>query len=166
LNSISFPVSAFSSRGACCGKREDEAREGRGGVSRVWNGLSDRHYPMPGPEKRMPGLDGLEKKCIISTVQFEYDPEKSASNLKKHGICFEIAKELWLGKTVEGPAKSVSEARSFAIGRVGRKFWTVIHTTRGKRTRITSARRSTKNEIEFYTRTDETDDSREPRGEI
>jgi hypothetical protein len=106
-------------------------------------------------------LDGLEKKCIVSTVQCEYDPDKSARNLEKHGICFEIAKELWSGKTVEGPAKSVSEARSFAIGRIGRKFWTVIHTTRGKRTRIISARRSTKNEIEFYTKTDASDDSRE-----
>jgi len=133
------------------------------GIQNTWHGLinEDRQKTF-GRSKAGSALDGLEKKCIISTVQFEYDPHKSASNLEKHGICFEIAKELWSGKTVEGPAKSVSEARSFAIGRIGRKFWTVIHTTRGKRTRIISARRSTKNEIEFYTKkADESDDSRE-----
>ena len=84
-------------------------------------------------------------------MQFEYDPEKSAGNLGKHGIDFETAKELWAGKTVEGPAKSLSESRAFAIGQIGRRFWTVIYTERGKKTRIISARRSTKNEIRFYT---------------
>ena len=84
-------------------------------------------------------------------MQIEYDPEKSASNLEKHGIDFETARELWAGKTVEGPAKSVTEPRAFAIGQIGRKYWTVIYTERGKITRIISARRSTKNEIKFYT---------------
>ena len=77
-------------------------------------------------------------------MQFEHDPEKSASNLEKHGIDFEMAKGLWAGKTVEGPAKSLIEPRAFAIGQIGRKFWRVIYTERGKRTRIISARRSTK----------------------
>ena len=84
-------------------------------------------------------------------MQIEYDHEKSASNLEKHGIDFETARELWAGKTVEGPAKSVTEPRAFAIGQIGRKYWTVIYTERGKITRIISARRSTKNEIKFYT---------------
>jgi uncharacterized protein len=83
-------------------------------------------------------------------VQFEYDPEKSASNLKKHGIDFETAKDLWVGRTLEGPAESVSETRALAIGQIGRKFWTVIYTQREKTTRLISARRSTTNEIKLY----------------
>ena len=87
-------------------------------------------------------------------MQFEYDPEKSATNLGKHGIDFETAKQLWEGKTLEGPAKSLSEIRAFAIGQIGRKFWTVIYTQRGKKTRLISARRSTRNEIKFYNEAD------------
>jgi uncharacterized DUF497 family protein len=41
-------------------------------------------------------------------VQFEYDPENSTSNLRKHGIDFEAAKQLWDGRTSEIPIRTPS----------------------------------------------------------
>ena len=36
-------------------------------------------------------LDHTYKICILSCMDIEYDPEKAASNLEKHGISFEEA---------------------------------------------------------------------------
>jgi len=87
---------------------------------------------------------------MFSSVEFEYAPRKSASNLEKHGIDFETAKELWNGKIVAGPAKSENEPRILAIGKLGGRFWSVILTMRGGRIRLISARRSKDREIENY----------------
>ena len=92
----------------------------------------------------------FEKKCIFSRVEFEYDPDKSAANLAKHGIDFEQIQQLWDGKVVAAPARDCSERRWLAVGQLDSKFWTVIVTLRNNKVRIISARRSRKNEIENY----------------
>lgn len=38
-----------------------------------------------------------------SAIEFEYDPNKSAANLEKHGIDFEQAQELWKNTLVRMP---------------------------------------------------------------
>ncbi len=82
---------------------------------------------------------------------FEFDPRKSKSNLKKHGIDFVQAQMLWLDPDLlEIPAKTVDESRFLVIGRIGEKHWSAVITYRGEDIRIISVRRSRDEEIELY----------------
>ena len=82
---------------------------------------------------------------------FEYDEQKSASNLKKHGIDFVMAQELWSDSDlVEIRAKSSGEPRHLIIARISGKHWSAIITYRGGIIRIISVRRSRKSEVELY----------------
>jgi uncharacterized DUF497 family protein len=82
---------------------------------------------------------------------FEYDDEKSASNLNKHGIDFIVAQKLWLDPDlVEVQAKSEDEPRYLVIGRIENKCWSAVITKRGSTIRIISVRRSRKKEVELY----------------
>jgi len=84
-------------------------------------------------------------------MEFEYDPEKSAANLLKHGIDFESAKGLWDDvRRIEIQARSDTEARFVSVGRIGSAHWSCIFTYRGERVRIISVRRSRRQEIEDY----------------
>ena len=84
-------------------------------------------------------------------MDFEYDTEKSASNLKKHGITFEEAKFLWNDPDLlEIPAKNIDEPRALVIGRIQGKHWSAIVTYRVPNIRIISVRRSREKEIELY----------------
>jgi len=52
-------------------------------------------------------------------LDFEFDPEKSASNKEKHGIDFVEAQALWNDPDlVEIPARVVDEPRFLVIGRI------------------------------------------------
>ena len=63
--------------------------------------------------------------------QFEYDINKSRSNLDKHGIDFEEAQKLFYDKDVIiYPTKYVEEERFFVIGLINDKFYTSIVTFR------------------------------------
>lgn len=82
---------------------------------------------------------------------FEFDNDKSLSNLEKHGIDFLEAQDLWTDPDVlEIQAKSVDEMRALAIGRINGKHWSAIITYRGENIRIISVRRSRKTEVELY----------------
>lgn len=82
---------------------------------------------------------------------FEYDPDKSMANLRKHGVDFERAKRLWDDpKAVEVRLPYEEELRWAVFGIMDGKHWTAIVTYRGLATRIISVRRSRKNEEEFY----------------
>ena len=82
---------------------------------------------------------------------FEYDNEKSTSNLEKHGIDFVVAQELWLDPDlVEVQAKSGDEPRFLVIARIANKHWSAVITHRGSTIRIISVRRSRKTEVELY----------------
>jgi len=60
-------------------------------------------------------------------VRFEFDPGKSASNLKKHGIDFADAKALWDDEDrLEVPARTQDEPRWVVIGRIDGHVWTAI----------------------------------------
>ncbi len=82
---------------------------------------------------------------------FEFDPEKSAANLAKHGIDFETAQLIWqdIGRVVIS-AKSDTEPRFAVIGTIERKLWTVFATMRDDAVRIISARRSRESEVKIY----------------
>jgi len=84
-------------------------------------------------------------------MEFEYDESKSKSNKDKHGIDFVESQLIWDDpERIEIPAKTEDEPRYVVIGKIGEKHWSVIVTYRENRTRIISARRSRKEEIEFY----------------
>ncbi len=84
-------------------------------------------------------------------MEFEFDPEKSATNKDKHGIDFDDAQPLWDDPwLLEVPARTVDEPRFIVIGRIGSRHWSAICTRRGERIRIISVRRARKEEVERY----------------
>ena len=84
-------------------------------------------------------------------MQFEYDPNKSASNRDKHGIDFEDAKSLWRDPNrVEYDALTKAEPRFVTVGRIGDRLWTAVFTMRAERIRLISVRRGRDEESEWY----------------
>ncbi len=82
---------------------------------------------------------------------FEFDPNKSASNLAKHGIRFEDAQMLWRDpQLLEIPAKTDDEVRHVVIGRIGNKHWSAIITYRDDHVRLISVRRARTEEVALY----------------
>jgi hypothetical protein len=87
-------------------------------------------------------------------MEFEWNPDKAAINLQKHGISFQEAATVFgdlLSVTFPDPDHSIGEDRYVIIGmsRLG-QLLVVSHTDRGNRTRIISARRATRQERRFY----------------
>jgi uncharacterized protein len=87
-------------------------------------------------------------------MQFEWDPKKAASNLRKHGVSFEEAATVFeddLSLTGDDPDHSVDEPRqvTFGISSAGHLL-VVLHTERGERIRIISARTVTGPERRIY----------------
>jgi uncharacterized DUF497 family protein len=82
---------------------------------------------------------------------FEYDPEKSAENKRKHGVDFEEAQALWSDSALlEIPARVSDEPRWVVIGRLAEKHWSAVITRRNDNVRIISVRRSRDEEVEIY----------------
>ena len=84
--------------------------------------------------------------------KFEWDEDKNASNLAKHGISFEEAATIFEGPVFtladEGPAEELRE-RSYGLIN-GIAVVCVIHTDRDGTTRIISARKATKSERDLF----------------
>jgi uncharacterized DUF497 family protein len=84
-------------------------------------------------------------------MKFEWNKEKSESNLKKHGIDFESAQKIWLDDNrIEIEAPYPIERRLIAIGAIEGKLWTAIFTMRNDSVRIISVRRSRAGEKKIY----------------
>ena len=84
-------------------------------------------------------------------MKFEFDPRKSRSNRKKHGIDFIEAQRLWNDPDlIAVPARTTDEPRLLVVGRIDDLHWSGIITYRGDRLRIISVRRSRKEEIGLY----------------
>ena len=82
---------------------------------------------------------------------FEYDPEKSSVNKRKHGVDFEQAQALWSDSAMlEIPARVSHEPRWVVIGKMGEKHWSAVITRRNDNVRIISVRRSRDDEVEIY----------------
>lgn len=87
---------------------------------------------------------------FYTSMHFEFDPEKSAANLEKHGIDF-IAQALWSDPDrLEIPARSLDEPRAQVIGQIGDVVWSAFITMRGDRIRIISVRRARDEEEAAY----------------
>jgi uncharacterized DUF497 family protein len=84
-------------------------------------------------------------------MRFEWDDSKNLSNLAKHGINFETARNLWLDENrIEISAPHPVENRGIMIGKHQEKLWTAIFTVRGDVIRIISVRRARKKEVKLY----------------
>ena len=84
-------------------------------------------------------------------MDFEFDPDKSATNLMKHGLDFLEAQALWEdADRLIVPARTQGEARYMLVGKMGQKHWSAIFTYRGEAVRIISVRRARKEEVDAY----------------
>ncbi len=84
---------------------------------------------------------------------FEWDPEKSEENKKKHGISFEEVTGIWQSICLEFShiARSKDgESRSATVGLFRGEVYTVIWTGRGEKIRIISARKARNGEKKAY----------------
>lgn len=91
------------------------------------------------------------KGIINILMKFEFDPGNSVKNKKKHGINFEEAVVLWDDiDLLEIPIKTSDEPRFLVAGKILEKHWSAIITFRSDKTRIISARRARKEEIDLY----------------
>ena len=87
-------------------------------------------------------------------MEFEWDAEKAASNVAKHGVTFPEAMTVFgdpLGLAIADPHHSEGEFRFLSMGRsaVGRLL-VVAYTEREGRTRIINAREATSRERRQY----------------
>lgn len=87
-------------------------------------------------------------------IDFERDPEKAEANFRKHRVRFSEAASVFcdlLGITISDPDHSEDEARYITIGmsRMGRPLL-AVHTERGVRIRIISARDLARAERQAY----------------
>jgi hypothetical protein len=87
-------------------------------------------------------------------IDFEWDPSKARTNLRKHGVSFHEAATVLrdpLGITIYDPDHSEGEDRYITIGTSGGgRFLMVAHTERGDRIRIINARELTRAEREAH----------------
>jgi uncharacterized protein len=88
-------------------------------------------------------------------LKFEWDAEKAAANLAKHGVSFEEATTVFgdpLAITFADPDHSESERRllTFGVSSSRHLLLVVAHTERNRRIRIISARSATKHERNIY----------------
>jgi hypothetical protein len=87
-------------------------------------------------------------------MEFEWNPDKAALNLEKHGVSFQEAATVFndpLSMTFPDPDHSIGESRYVIIGlsRFG-QLLVVAHTDRDAKVRIISARKATRQERRFY----------------
>ena len=86
-------------------------------------------------------------------MAFEWDPKKNISNVYKHGISFEEAKEIFNGPvfTIKDDRKDYGESRFVSIGALGPAVViVVVHADRRGQIRIVSARKANKSERRKY----------------
>jgi len=89
----------------------------------------------------------------VGNRQFEWDDDKAAANLLKHGVRFEIAADVFLDEALrdfDASRASDAEARPQAVGMVEGRLFTVVYTKRQGAIRIISVRRSNAKERNAY----------------
>lgn len=87
-------------------------------------------------------------------MEFEWDREKAATNVRKHGVTFQEAATVFgdpLAITFEDPDHSKNEYRYITFGlSLQKRPLVVSHTHREGRTRIISARLMDRKEKKIY----------------
>lgn len=87
-------------------------------------------------------------------MRFEWDPEKAARNLRKHGVSFVEATTAFgdpMSLTIFDPDHSGEEDRFLLLGTTfGGRLVVVVHTDRADAVRVISARMATSHERKVY----------------
>ena len=84
-------------------------------------------------------------------MEFEFDPQKSESNKKRHGIDFNEAQALWDDpEMIEIRVRTSDESKFLVIGKISGKHWSGVITYRSGKIRIISIRRSRKEEVDIH----------------
>jgi uncharacterized DUF497 family protein len=86
-------------------------------------------------------------------MRFEWDENKAAQNLVKHGVSFEEAMTVFgdpLSDTFNDPDHSTNERRFIIIGISEKGRMLIVAHAEEKAIRIISAREPTRGEREFY----------------
>jgi len=86
-------------------------------------------------------------------MDIEFDPEKAASNLKKHGVSFSDAEQALrdLSAVTSDDPDAEGEQRFVTLGMDAlNRLLVVVHTPRGQRSRVISARKASPSEAEQY----------------
>ena len=86
------------------------------------------------------------------TLSFEWDSEKAAINIKKHGISFETATKVFFDEErieIFDEAHSMDEERYITIGLADHVLF-VVYTERSPKIRLISARLATARERKLY----------------
>jgi uncharacterized protein len=87
-------------------------------------------------------------------MDFEWDPQKAAQNLKKHRVSFEEAASVFgdpLALTFNDPDHSFGERRSLTFGlSPDGRLLVVTHTGRRTKIRLITARLATRHERKIY----------------
>jgi uncharacterized protein len=85
---------------------------------------------------------------------FEWDADKAKKNIKVHGVSFDEASTAFrdaLSLTIHDPLHSDEEERFILIGNSYKnRPLVVVHTEKGNKIRIISARKATKKERKQY----------------
>ena len=85
-------------------------------------------------------------------MEVEWDDNKAATNLEKHGISFEDAKNVFLDPSYiqREDTRDYGEVRFQVIGAVKQRILFVVYTRRTTRFRLISARKASRNERKQY----------------
>jgi len=86
-------------------------------------------------------------------MRFQYDPIKAAANMRKHGVSFADAEDVFkdpLALTIEDPdAQGERRYVAIGLGHLG-ELLVVVYVERGVEYRLISARRATRKERKAY----------------
>ena len=109
-----------------------------------WESWRSRRSPQPESASPVSSSTtrGNSRSCTRS-MEFEFDPAKSAANRAKHGIEAQPCGAIRIAPPP--PPHTSPEPRFVAIGKIGDRVWTAVFTWRGDRVRIISVRRGAKN---------------------
>lgn len=87
-------------------------------------------------------------------IVFEWDSNKAKTNVLKHNVSFEEATTVFGDNrsiTIDNPLRSLHEKRFVTIGISAKKrILVVVHTERGEKIRIISARPASRKERKQY----------------
>ncbi len=91
----------------------------------------------------------------MDELQFEWDEDKAAQNVAKHGVSFLTAAETFANEMIEriDDREDYGELRFIALGRVDTEIYRVAYTWRGEKViRIITAQKASRDERETYYR--------------
>ncbi len=85
-------------------------------------------------------------------LEFEWDEDKAATNLAKHGVDFVDAARIFAGYTLESVdhREDYGEVRMIAIGMHAEQAYVVVFTERNGRIRLISAWKAGRNDRRKY----------------